>query len=317
MRRLEALDPAKALRVQNLAGIGAVGFSDIHLDGTALVFAAALAIVTGIIFGLVPALQSTHSSLTKALKEEAGSGDGSKRILTSRNVLATIEIAVAVVLLAGSGLMLRSLDQLLRVKPGFDASHTLTMRFNTPETYGSDSLPGFFDEVLERTAALPGATGSALIDCPPLNGRCNGTMIVFRDRQEPIRGTEPDVGIHWISPSWMSMMRVPLIRGRFFTRNDRVGVQKVVLVNEAASRKFWPGQDPIGLPVSVGQVAFWTATASFVVVIVDVRSAALDSVSTPDVCRSYFQSPPVRILLMVRSPGASLTPALPPCWLFQ
>ena len=84
VRLLEALDPAKALRVQNLTGIGAVGFSDIHLDGTALVFAAALAIVTGIIFGLVPALQSTPSSLTQALQADAGSGAGPTRILTRR-----------------------------------------------------------------------------------------------------------------------------------------------------------------------------------------------------------------------------------------
>ena len=100
-------------------------------------------------------------------------------------MLATLEIALAVVLLAGSGLMLRSLEKLLRVNPGFDPANTLTMRFNTPEEYGRDSLPGFYDEVLERTAALPGATGSALIDCPPLNGRCSGTVIVV---PRPARG---------------------------------------------------------------------------------------------------------------------------------
>ncbi|MEO7040514.1 MAG: ABC transporter permease [Gemmatimonadaceae bacterium] len=309
---LAALDPAKSLRVQNLAGLGAVGFTDIRLDGEALVFAAALAIVTGIVFGLVPALQSTQSSLTGALKEEVGGGDGSKRILTSRNVLATLEIAVAVILLAGSGLMLRSLDRLLHVNPGFDASHTLTMRFDTPEGYGRDSLPGFYDEVLQRTASLPGATGSALIDCPPLSGGCNGTAMLFRDQPAPAPGTEPIVGVHWITPSWMSVMRVPLVRGRFFTRADRVGVQKVVLVNAFAARKFWPGQDPIGKPVSVGQGGFWKDTAYVVGVVGDVRFGTLDSAATADVYISYFQSSHGRMMLMLRSAGqasALTTPA--------
>ncbi|MDQ2767375.1 MAG: ABC transporter permease [Gemmatimonadota bacterium] len=311
VRLLAALDPSKALRVQNLSGIGAVSFSDIHLDGTTLVFAALLAMVTGIIFGLVPALQSTHRSLTGALKEEAGSGDGSRRILTSRNVLATIEIALAVVLLAGSGLMLRSLGKLLNVNPGFDSSHTLTMRFNTPEEYGGDSLPGFFDEVLERTAALPGAIGSALVDCAPLHGRCNGTVIIFRDQPAPVPGTEPEVGLHWISPTWLSLMHVPLVRGRFFTRDDRVGVRKVVLVNDVAARRFWPGQDPIGKPVSVGQGGFWKDTAYVVGVVGDVRFGSLDSAATPDVYLSYYQSPRGRMMLMLRSAGDEMTLGAP------
>jgi putative ABC transport system permease protein len=303
VRLLAALDPSQALRVQDLSGIGAVSFSNIHLDGEALAFAACLAIATGLLFGLVPALQSTQSSLTGALKEETGGGDGARRIVTSRNVLAIVEIALAVVLLAGSGLMLRSLDKLLHVNPGFDPEHTLTMRFRTPESYGRDSLPGFFDAVLERSAALPSVTGSALIDCPPLNGRCNGTIIAFRDQPEPVPGTEPEVGLHWVTPSWMSVMKVPLVRGRYFTRDDREGVRKVVLVNEVAARKFWPGQDPLGRPVSVGQGGFWKDTAYVVGVVGDVRFESLDSAATPDVYLSYYQSPRPAMMLMLRSAG--------------
>jgi len=142
VRLLAALDPSQALRVQNLSGLGAVSFSTIHLDGAALAFAACLAIATGLLFGLVPALQSTQSSLTGALKEESGGGDGARRTVSSRNVLAIVEIALAIVLLAGSGLMLRSLGKLLRVNPGFDAENTLTMRFNTPESTDAILCPG-------------------------------------------------------------------------------------------------------------------------------------------------------------------------------
>jgi len=302
VKLLAALDPSEALRVQNLAGIGAVNFSNIRLDGAALAFAACLAIVTGIVFGLVPALQSTQR-LSGTLKEEAGVGDGSRRIVTSRNVLAIVEIALAVVLLAGSGLMLRSLDKLMRVNPGFDAGNTLTLRFSTPEEYGRDSLPGFYDELLERSAALPGVSGSALIDCPPLNGRCNGTVIAFRDQPQAAPGSEPEVGTHWVTPSWMHLMRVSLIRGRYFTRDDRAGARKVVIVNQEAARKFWPGQDPIGRPVSVGQGGFWKDTAYVVGVVADVRFESLDSAATPDVYLSYYQSPRGGMMLMLRSSG--------------
>ena len=100
-------------------------------------------------------------------------------------------------------------------------------------------------------------------------------------------------------------MQVPLIRGRFFTRDDRVGVRKVVLVNETAARKFWPGQDPIGRPVSVGQGGFWKDTAYVVGVVGDVRYGSLDSAATPDVYLSYYQSPRGRMMLMLRSAAAT------------
>jgi putative ABC transport system permease protein len=101
----------------------------------------------------------------------------------------------------------------------------------------------------------------------------------------------------------MSMMKVPLIRGRYFTRDDRAGVRKVVVVNEIAARRFWPGQDPIGRPVSVGQGGFWEDTAYVVGVVGDVRFESLDSAATPDVYLSYFQSPRGRMMLMLRSAG--------------
>lgn len=199
--------------------------------------------------------------------------------------------------------MLRSLGKLLGVNPGFDPSHTLTMRFNLPEEYGRDSLPGFYDDVLERFAALPGVSGAALIDCPPLNGGCNGTAIKFRDHPPVTTGTEPDIGVHWVTPEWMSMMHVPLLRGRYFDRGDRAGVRKVVLVNRAAARAFWPNENPIGRPVSIGQGGFWKDTAYVVGVVGDVRFGTVDSVAVPDAYISYYQSPRGSMMLMLRAAG--------------
>jgi predicted permease len=303
VKLLAALNPSTSLRMQQIGGIGVVSFESIRLDPLAFSFAAVLTIVTGVVFGLVPALQATHPSLTGDLKSDNQRSrfDG-VRGLTSRNLLAIVEIALAVVLLAGSGLMIRSLAKLLGVRPGFDAEQVLTMRFNM-NGVAQDSMASFYDQVIERLSAIPGATNVGFSDCPPLNGRCNGTILLQRDRPAPAPGTEPNVGVHWVSPDWFATMRVPLKQGRVFTRDDRAGVQKVVVISEGAARAYWPGQDPVGKPVSVGQGGFYDDTAYVVGVVGDVRYGTLDSLPVPDVYLSYYQSPRGRLTMFVRTVG--------------
>ena len=300
---LSALNPLTSLRVQQLGGIGAVSFDTIRLDPLAFGFAAFLTLVTGVIFGLVPAVQATKSSLTGALKSDVDRlGLARIRGLTSRNVLAVVEIALAVVLLAGSGLMLRSLAKLLAVRPGFDATQVLTMRFSM-NGVGRDSLPPFYDQLVDRLAGVPGVTNVGLADCPPLYGNCNTTILIHRDRPAVPQGTEPIIGVHWVTPGWFETMRVPLIRGRAFTNGDRLGAQKVVLVSESAARAYWPGQDPVGRPVSVGQGGFYDDTAYVAGVVGDVRFGTLDSLPKPDVYLSYYQSPRGRMMMFLRTAG--------------
>jgi predicted permease len=307
VRLLAALDPARARGVRALGGLGAVSFDTIRLDTTALAYAAGLALATGILFGLAPALQATRVSLTGGLKD-AGIGSAGRRAhgASGRSLLAVVEVALALVLLAGSGLMLRSLGKLLAVRPGFNAEQVLTMRFGTREGATGDSLPRYYDRVLERVAALPGVTGVALQDCPPLNGGCNGTVIVLRDRPPAAPGTEPPVGVHWVTPNWPTVLQVPLRSGRLFDGGDRVGTRKVVLVSETAARTFWPGEDALGRPVSVGQGGFSEDTAYVVGVVGDVRYGSLDSLPKPDVYLSYYQSPSGRMMLFARTAGDPL-----------
>ena len=300
---LAALDPTTSLRMRQMGGLGAVSFESIRLDPVAFAFAAFLTVLTGVIFGLVPAMQATRPSLTGALKSDVDRSRLSRiRGLTSRNLLAVVEIALAVILLAGSGLMLRSLGKLLGVRPGFDPAQVLTMRFSMTGV-GRDSLPPFYDQLVERLASIPGVTNVGLADCPPLNGGCNGTVLIHRDRPAAARGTEPTVGVHWVTPGWFATMRVPLIRGRMFTNADRLGAQKVVLVNESAARAYWPGQDPVGRPVSVGQGGFYEDTAYVAGVVGDVRFGTLDSLPKPDVYISYYQSPRGRMMMFLRTAG--------------
>ncbi|HTO72902.1 MAG TPA: ABC transporter permease, partial [Gemmatimonadales bacterium] len=302
---LSSFDPALALHASD-AGIGSVNFGSIRLDGSAFGFAALATFATGIVFGLVPALRATRPALTDALKEGAGHPMGQRRRLSGRNLLAIAEVSLALVLLAGSGLMLRSLSRLLATDPGVDGRQVLTLRLNTREGQSRDSLPAFYDALAARLGRVPGVSASALTDCAPLSGGCNGTIIDFRDRPPVEAGHQPDIGVHWITPTWPTVMGVPLLRGRLFDSGDRLGSRKVVLINKTAAEKFWPGEDPVGHPVGIGQGGFGD-TAYVVGVIGDVRYVSMESPPEPDAYLSYYQSPVPRMMLFAR--GSTGNPA--------
>jgi putative ABC transport system permease protein len=290
---LSSLKPDSAFSAQRLGGLGAVNFETMHLDARALAFAVTAAIVTGVLFGLVPAIQATRPSLTSALKDGSAEAPSHKfvlRRLTTRNALVVIELALALVLLAGSGVMVRSLANLIGVNPGFDASNVLTLRLNSsPDVRKRDSMPAFYATLLGQLRSLPGVTDVALGDCPPLAGGCNGTLLWLHDRSPVTRGAELSVGVHWVSPDWFKTLHVPLIAGRGFTDADRIGMPKVVLVGATAARSIWPNESPIGARIGVGQGGFDTATV--VGVVGDVRFQTIDSLPAGDVYLPYSQSP--------------------------
>ena len=302
VKLLSAFEPEAAVRAQQRGGLGVVNFSAIQLDTTALAYAAGLTLATALLFGLVPALRATRPSLTGALKDGSERAPRRRlRALSSRNLLVVSEIALALVLLAGAGLMLRSLGNLLAVRPGVDPSNVLTVRITAPQGSVRDSLPGYYGLVVERLGAIPGVTGAAMSNCPPVGGACNGTVVKLHDQSPRTPGTEPPVGVHWITPNWPTVMRVPLRQGRLFTSDDRLGTQKVVIVNETAARALWPGMNPIGRPISVGQGGFWQDTARVVGVIGDVRYNDLTSETRPEVYLSYNQSPSGRLTVFLRT----------------
>ena len=313
VRILSTLNPERALSAQRLGGIGAVNFGNIQLDARAMAFAAIAALVTGVLFGLVPAIQATRPSLTGALKEgttETPSRGAGLRRVTTRNTLVVIELALALVLLAASGVMVRSLGKLLGVDPGFDAARVLTLRLSFDgQGRTRDSLPAFYETLIEQLRALPGVTDVALGDCPPLAGGCNKTMIQFHDRVAVKPGMDPIVGVHWITPDWLRTLRVPLVAGRAFTSADRVGGRKVVLVNATAARRFWPNESPIGKPIGLGQGGFDSAYVAGVVG--DVRFDTIDSLAAADVYLPYLASPRPGALVYLRSSVDPATLAAP------
>ncbi len=302
-RILSAINPQDTLRVQGLeGGIGAIGFDSIRLDARALLFAFAATVVVGLLFGLLPALRATRADLTQDLTDRSSAAGSARHVGVNRRTLVVAEVSLALVLLAGSGLMIRSLANLLSVDPGFDGDNVLTLRLSVPAgDIAPDSMPGFYDQMQATVAAVPGVQQVALADCPPLSNGCNGTIMTFADRPQSSSGNAM-VGVHWVSPSWFGTMRVPLKRGRLFKETDRLGTPKVVLINEEAARMYFRGEDPIGKNVAVYQGGFHTG-AEVVGIVGDVRFGTIDSTARPDAYISYGQARVPRMMIFVRTAG--------------
>ncbi|HEY4129586.1 MAG TPA: ABC transporter permease, partial [Gemmatimonadaceae bacterium] len=294
---LGKINPSTTLRVSRDNSFGAVTFSAISLDWTALAFTLGIAVVVGMLFGLVPAIGATRASFTNSLKHDAGRG-GRHQGLSMRRVLVVAEVALAIVLLAGSGLMIRSLTKLLAIDPGFDPHGVLTLRLNIPPGLSADSMPPFYGELLEHIRAVPGVTDASLGNCAPLSGGCNGTMIQRLDRPKEDPAHLPNTGIDWVSPTWFSTLHIPLKRGRMFANTDRLGMPKVVLINETAATQLFPGEDPIGKHVGVGQGNLDDAE-----IIGVVGGARQQPDSAPKIVTytSYLQTPRSGMIIFVRT----------------
>jgi predicted permease len=297
---LNAVNPITNVAATRFAGVGTVMMSPVALDWTTLAFTFAVTMLVGVLFGIVPALHATRTSVAAAMK--GGSAETRRRMPSARRVLVVAEVALAVVLLAGSGLMLRSLGKLLAVNPGFDPRNVLTLRLTIPPGgMARDSMPAFYTQLLDRLRAVPGVAEASLVNCPPLNGGCNGTRIDLTNNPAADISALPAVGVHWATPTWFATMRIPFKQGRMFTLADRVGAPKVVLVNETAARTFWPNESPIGKRVAVMQGGF-DAGAEVVGVVGDVRQH-VDSAARPDVYLPYYQSPAGRMMIFLRTKG--------------
>jgi predicted permease len=288
-----------------------LGMNAIRLNPAAMTFAIAITAITALLVGLLPAFHASRDDVTPALKDtDATSQRG--RLLPTRDLLVVAEIALAAVLLAGSGLMLKSLGRLLALDTGVDARGVLSVRMAMPPSaFQPDSAWQFYAQVLEQVGQVPGVTSAALGNCPPLNGGCNGTIIWFRDRPAVPEGSEPSVGVHHVSPDWFATLGVPLLAGRTFTRADVRGGPKVVIVNQAAAKQFWPNESPIGHMIAVGQGGFHDR-AEVIGVVGDVRFGTADEAPRPDVFLSYLQAPRANAIVYVKSavPSAAMAPRI-------
>jgi len=224
-------------------------FGAIHVGGPALVFNFCAALGCGVLFGLFPAWQAVRRSLSPALHRStdrlAGAYQG-LRLCRARSLLVVAETALALMLLSGAGLMVRSYARLTTTPIGFDPRHLLTFRLDQPRGLADPAKPLFFDQVLDRVRAIPEVQSACLANAVPLSATYDRSFMVVQSSGKSTERVEAFIGLQLASPDYLATLHIPLTRGRWLAEQDRQGTPLVAVINETACRKYWPGVDPIG-----------------------------------------------------------------------
>jgi putative ABC transport system permease protein len=278
---------------------------NIQIDAWTYAFTVGVSVVTGIVFGLLPAFRSSKPDLNEALKEGGKSTAGKERHRL-RSLLVVADVALALLLLAGAGLMMKSFARLLEVNPGFDPSKTLTLGVSLwgPKAQDAPTV-AFFQQVVERVRALPGVESAGVVSQLPLGGNLDMYGVHVEDKSLPNPEDDPSADRYSISPGYLRAMRIPLLRGREFNEQDIVSSPKVALVNESMARQFWPGEDPVGKRLRMGDTKGpWRTVVG---VVGDVLHRGLDAPHTIQIYLPNTQFTDSDVLLVVRT---SKEPAL-------
>jgi putative ABC transport system permease protein len=265
-----------ALNAQNLPRIQNAG-----LDGDVLLFTAGIALLTSLIFGLVPALRASSPNLTEFMKEGRGTtASGSHQRL--RGALVVMETAGGLVLLVVAGLLLRSFHRLISVDPGLNPRNVLTLTFDLPETkYNDQQQMDFYTELLSKVRALPSVTSAATVTPLPLSG--NNAIITFQIEGHPVpKSEESSADIESASPGFFKTLNIPMLRGRDFSERDDSKAPGVVIVNEAFARKYFPNEDAVGKRITPGASNSGEPPLREIIAVVgNVKNRSLDSEVVP------------------------------------
>jgi len=297
----------RALLAINTAGLPRVGEDGafVSMDWRVLGFTFAVAIGTGLLFGLIPALQSSKTDLTSTLKESGGRTGTSFRHNKVRSVLVVVEVALALVLLIGSALLIRTAVALGRVDPGFDTTNVLTMRMSLSgaQFQKAEAVEQLVRNGVERLRAIPGVVTASATCCVPLQGGYGLPFIIAgRPLQEgPFHG-----GGGWmtVSPGYFDVFRIPLKRGRMIADRDDSRSTPVVVINEAMARRYWPNADPLADRLVIGRGVmreFATEQERQIIgVVADTRAGGLESEAQPQMFIPQAQVPDAANALNVR-----------------
>ncbi|MGI9181663.1 MAG: ABC transporter permease [Longimicrobiaceae bacterium] len=228
--------------------------AQLTIDRTVLLFTLGVAVATGLIFGLLPALQVSRTDLQSTLRQGGRTGGSDARGLSARRVLVVAELALALTLLAGAGLLIRSFAQLSRVDPGFNPSGLLTMNLTLPSAkYPTDTARvAFFEEVLERVKAVPGVQSAGAISNLPFSGGVSTASFAVEGLVLSEGQPDPWGDYRLADPNLHRTLQIPLLRGRYFTDADRMGAPRVAIVDQGMVERYWPGDDPIGKRIAYG-----------------------------------------------------------------
>ncbi|MBO0910563.1 MAG: ABC transporter permease [Acidobacteria bacterium] len=246
------------------------------IDARVLLFTAAVAVITGIIAGVAPALRLSRANLNQGLKQGLGRTDSDSGGNRTRKALVVAEVSLSLVLLIGAGLMIRSFQLLRAVNPGFEPHGVVTMtaavsraKFPAPLEYVS-----FFERVLDRVRALPGVVSAGAVDAIPLGAGGSHQPIAVEGRPVVAMSEQPEVDVRVVSAGYMNALRIPILRGRDFDRADVAGRPATILISASLAREFWPNEDPIGKHITL---SFFPGAAREVVGVVgDVKVDGLN-----------------------------------------
>jgi putative ABC transport system permease protein len=262
---------------------------EIKLDYRVVLFTLGTSILTGIIFGLAPALQAAKTNLNDVLKEAGRGGSDTSKRLRLRNLLVVSEFALSLVLLISAGLMVKSLLRLQDVKPGFDSTNLLTMRLALPSTKYENFNQSrmFFEQLLDRLEARSDVQSAGGINLLPFGGGGGDRSFSIEDQPIPSGQARPDEQVRFITPGYFHTMSIPLLQGRDFTRHDLPDTPPVAIVNNAFARKFWPNGNAIGKRISFS--ARNPKWYEIVGVTGNVKHRGLDIADSPEIYIPAFQ----------------------------
>jgi putative ABC transport system permease protein len=301
--------------------VGLPRAQNIGVEWRVALFAFALSLLTGLIFGLAPAMQATRLRIRESLNEEVRGGTGSTRDRSMRAALVVVELGLALVLLVGAGLLLRSFAALTSVSPGFTPDNLLVVNLPlSPKTYSDNvARTAFVDRLVTRVTSLPGVRGAAITTNLPMAGA--GATIHFNRAAYPPKGPDDYVmaGLRAVTPEYLSTLGVPLRRGRMLAASDRQGAPLVVVINESMATQYFPDRDALGQRIQLGTEPSASDPTMEIVGIVGDMKQSFESESKGEMFVPYEQHP-ISILvplylntaLIVRTAGEpeSVAPSL-------
>jgi putative ABC transport system permease protein len=257
-------------------------------------------VVTGILFGLAPALWSRRANVTGSLKD-AGRGGTSARAARARGALVVAEIALAIVLLTGAGLMLQSFAKLTAVEPGFDTMRVMTFSVALPPAPYRGRAQAFFDQLNDQLAALPFVSAAGAVSFLPMTGPASATSYRAEGQAEVDAGAMPVTEVRVITGDYFAAMGIPITRGRTFNADERRADRNVVIISEAMAQDAFPGADPIGRRVAIS----WDDDAFQEVIGVagDIRHADLGTPTRPMIYWPHVKNPYLTMYPVVRTSG--------------
>jgi putative ABC transport system permease protein len=282
--------------------------NEVQVDPVVIAFTLGLALLTGLLFGVFPALQSTRGGISSSLKEGGRGALTTRGGARMRTTLVIAEVALAVTLLAGAGLLIRSFSRLASVDPGFQVKPALTFELSLPDSRYEERerQVAFFDQLLPRLQAIPGVTTAAGVISLPLSGTSLVLTFEVEGRPPLPPAQQPAMQVRIATTNYFKAIGIPLKRGRAFSEQDRMSTPQVAVITEAAARQYFPGEDPIGKRIKLG----WGNNGKYaggevVGIIGDIKDAGLDEPNPPQIFLPYSQWP-------VQSMAILLETAVPP-----